>query len=98
MIYCTVYNWCDVKSRVLGLGTHLFVKVPRPGDSEGTFSVKLPPVTTSLTTQSPHLERGSVRPSSISNKMISWCSSTPCEGKRCGETRGEQSANPCPKI
>jgi len=23
----------------LGLGTHLFVKVPRPGDSEGTFSV-----------------------------------------------------------
>jgi len=29
----------------LGLGTHLFVKVRRPGDSEGTF------VTTSLTTQ-----------------------------------------------
>jgi len=27
--------------------THLFVKVPRPGDSEGTFSVfELPPVTT----------------------------------------------------
>jgi len=23
----------------LGLGTHLFVKVPRPRDSEGTFSV-----------------------------------------------------------
>jgi len=23
----------------LGLGTHLFVKVPRPGDSEVTFSV-----------------------------------------------------------
>jgi len=23
----------------LGLGTHLFVKVPRPGDSEETFSV-----------------------------------------------------------
>jgi len=22
-----------------GLGTHLFVKVPRPGHSEGTFSV-----------------------------------------------------------
>jgi len=21
------------------IGTHLFVKVPRPGDSEGTFSV-----------------------------------------------------------
>jgi len=33
-----------------GLGTHLFVKVPRPGDSEVTFfglQVKLPPVTTS---------------------------------------------------
>jgi len=39
---------------MLGLGTHLFVKVPRPGDSEVTFSVfrvKLPPVTTSLNTQ-----------------------------------------------
>jgi len=24
---------------ILGLGTHLFVKVPRPGDSEVTFSV-----------------------------------------------------------
>jgi len=38
----------------LGLDTHLFVKVPQPEDSEGTFSifrVKLPPVTTSLTTQ-----------------------------------------------
>jgi len=23
----------------VGLGTHLFFKVPRPGDSEGTFSV-----------------------------------------------------------
>jgi len=23
----------------VGLGTHLFVKVPRPGDSEWTFSV-----------------------------------------------------------
>jgi len=23
----------------LGLGTHLFIKVPRPGNSEGTFSV-----------------------------------------------------------
>jgi len=37
----------------LALGTPLFVKVPRPGDSEGTFSVfelKLPPVTTSLQT------------------------------------------------
>jgi len=22
-----------------GLGTHLFVKVPRPGDSEGTFAI-----------------------------------------------------------
>jgi len=32
----------------LGGGTHLFVNVPRPGDSEVTFSVflvKLPPVT-----------------------------------------------------
>jgi len=38
----------------LGLDTHLFVKVPRPADREGTFSVfrvKLPPVTTSLTSQ-----------------------------------------------
>jgi len=38
----------------LGAGTHLFVKVPRQGGSEGTFyelRVKLPPVTTSLTTQ-----------------------------------------------
>jgi len=37
----------------LGLGAHLFVKVPRPGDSEGTFSVieSSSPVTTSLTTQ-----------------------------------------------
>jgi len=25
--------------KCLGLGTHLFVKVPRPGDSDGTFSV-----------------------------------------------------------
>jgi len=23
----------------IGLGNHIFVKVPRPGDSEGTFSV-----------------------------------------------------------
>jgi len=23
----------------LGLGTHVFIKVPSPGDSEGTFSV-----------------------------------------------------------
>jgi len=40
----------------LGLGPHLFVKVPRPADSEVTFAVlgirvKLPPFTTSLTTQ-----------------------------------------------
>jgi len=33
-----------------GLGTHLFVKVPRPGDCEGTFTIielschLLPPV------------------------------------------------------
>jgi len=35
-------------------GTHLFVKVPRTGDSERIFSVvesSFPPVTTSLTTQ-----------------------------------------------
>jgi len=32
----------------LSCSTHLFVKVPRPGDSEKIFSilVKLPPVTT----------------------------------------------------
>jgi len=38
---------------VVKLGPHLFVKVPRPGDSEVIFSffVKLQPVTTSLTTQ-----------------------------------------------
>jgi len=33
---------------------HLFVKVPRPEDSEGTFSIfesKMPPVITSRTTQ-----------------------------------------------
>jgi len=39
---------------IQGLSTRLFVKVPRPGDSEVAFSrlrVKLPPVTTSLTTQ-----------------------------------------------
>jgi len=37
---------------ILGLGNHLFVKVPRPGDSEDLcgLRVKLPPVTTSLTT------------------------------------------------
>jgi len=39
----------------LGLGTYLFVKVPRPGDSELRdlfgLRVKLPHVTTSLTTQ-----------------------------------------------
>jgi len=38
----------------IGMGTHLLVKVPRPGGSEGTFSVfrdKVPSVMTSLTTQ-----------------------------------------------
>jgi len=35
----------------LGLGTHLFVNVHRPGASEGPLRVKLPSVTTSLTTQ-----------------------------------------------
>jgi len=35
-----------------GLGTHLFVKVPRPGDSEGTFSSsQLSPIITILTTR-----------------------------------------------
>jgi len=29
----------DIFMLCLGLGTRLFVKVPRPGDSEGTFSV-----------------------------------------------------------
>jgi len=29
----------DLGNLALGLGTHLFVKVPRPGDSKGTFSV-----------------------------------------------------------
>jgi len=28
-----------LKTLTEGLDTHLFVKVPRPGDSEGTFSV-----------------------------------------------------------
>jgi len=28
-----------VVNQILGLGTHLFVQVPRPGDSEVTFSV-----------------------------------------------------------
>jgi len=54
-IYLGLYIF-DIVSKMfdLGLGTHLFVKVPRPGDSEWPFSlrVKLPPVTTSLTTQS----------------------------------------------
>jgi len=49
-------DFCGVKLLYilyLGLGTHLFVKVPRPGDSEVTFfglRVKLPLVTISLTT------------------------------------------------
>jgi len=50
------YEWIRKKvyAESLGLDTHLFVKVPRLGDSEGNFSdlgVKLPLVTTSLTTQ-----------------------------------------------
>jgi len=28
----------------MSVGTHLFVKVPRPGDSEGTFSVEVIPL------------------------------------------------------
>jgi len=45
------FLWIDIQ--FLGLDTHLFVKVPRPGDSEGSFLVRveLPPVTTSLTTK-----------------------------------------------
>jgi len=29
----------SLRKRTKGLGTNLFVKVPRPGDSEGTFLV-----------------------------------------------------------
>jgi len=32
---CLLVGWMSLSS----LGTHLFVKVPRPGNSEGTFSV-----------------------------------------------------------
>jgi len=42
------------KACTIGLGTHLFVKVPRPGDCEGTFSVfesSCHLLTTSLTTK-----------------------------------------------
>jgi len=36
------YLKCRCSVRLgLGLGTHFFVKVPRPGDSEVTFSVRL---------------------------------------------------------
>jgi len=41
-LYYTVVNrWTKfvISFAELGLGTHLFVKVPRPGDSEVTFSV-----------------------------------------------------------
>jgi len=31
------YNFVFILLLLLGLGTHLFVKVPRPRDSEGTF-------------------------------------------------------------
>jgi len=47
-------NMRKLTTNRIALGTHLFVKVHRPEDSEGTFSVfqvKLPPVTTSQTTQ-----------------------------------------------
>jgi len=42
----------------LGLGTHLFVKVPRPGDSEVTFrsSSQAATVTTSLDTNHSKVE------------------------------------------
>jgi len=50
---CIKYLVINFLHLSLGLGTHLFVKVPRPGDSERSNlfgQVKLPPVTTSLTT------------------------------------------------
>jgi len=49
----TVCLWLVDHSFDLGLGPYLFVKVPRPGDSEVIYGlqVKLPPVTTSLTTK-----------------------------------------------
>jgi len=46
--------FCGFELKInVGLGPHLFVKVPRPGDSKVPLCglrVKLPPVTTSLTT------------------------------------------------
>jgi len=44
-------NWFSTPRSCQGLGTRLFVKVLRPGESEVTFRFSLPPVTTSLTTQ-----------------------------------------------
>jgi len=40
LIYCrpVLNNKLELLVLVLGLGTHLFVKVPRPGDNEGTQS------------------------------------------------------------
>jgi len=32
-------TFCNKFDELIWLGTHLIVKVPRPGDSEGTFSV-----------------------------------------------------------
>jgi len=39
MLYGLINTVCLASNNTLGLGTHLFVKVPRPGDSEVTFSV-----------------------------------------------------------
>jgi len=50
VIGCKQESWADYTYDYT-VGSHLFVKVPRPGDSEVTIRVKLPPVTTSLTTQ-----------------------------------------------
>jgi len=50
----TVRKYGTFQFLALGLGPHLFVKVPRPGDSEVDLCglrAKMPPVTTSLTTQ-----------------------------------------------
>jgi len=63
--------------QLLGLGTHLFVKVPQPGDSEGTFAVfriKLSPAaaTTNLTTLSCRLSRNVPCPKTQQAKLPSY--------------------------
>jgi len=37
--HSNLLNIKPIPMSVSGLGTRLFIKVPRPGDSEGTFSV-----------------------------------------------------------